>query len=60
MMNECNDANSIVKYISQWNVPYWLSHHPQQHCIQFLFTLGYDTYTSQQDNPDLMFFADLN
>jgi len=30
-------------------------HHPQQQCIQFLFTLGYDTYTSRQDNPYLMF-----
>ena len=54
VMNECNDAfvNNHPFHNLMFHTDF--SHHSQQHCIQFLFTLGYDTYTNQQDNPNLM------
>jgi len=53
VMNECNDAfvNNHLFYNGMFHTDF--SHHPQQQCIQFLFIPGYDTYTNQQDDPNL-------
>jgi len=53
-MNECNDAFVNNHLFHNGMIHTDFSHHPHQHCIQLLFILGYDAYTNQQDNPNLM------